>query len=93
MLPRLGGEQHVRGLHVAVDKPMPVRGVERGADLLDDRDGAGGVEAAFANYQRAHICALDPAHADEEQPIGLARLVDGNHVRVFDGRTKLRARV
>ena len=82
-------DEDVGGLHVAMDEAVVVRRVERRADLLDDRDRPGELQAAVADYQRAQVRALDPAHADEEEPFGLARLVDGEHVRVLDQRPEL----
>ncbi len=84
------GDQHVRGLDVAVDEPARVGGVERPADLGQDLGGALGGHGALALDHRAQVRALDVAHRDVELPVLLARLVERDHVRVLDLRRDLR---
>lgn len=47
-----GAEQDVGGLHVPVDDPRGVRGVQGGADLGHDPRGASGGEGAFTADER-----------------------------------------
>ena len=82
-------EHDVRGLHVTVDEPAAVGGVESRRDLLHDRHDPVGVEPSLAHDHRAQIGPLDPAHGDEQAAVGLARLVHGDHVRVVDRRGQL----
>ena len=84
--PALLVEQDVRRLHVAVDEPLRVRGVERVGDLRGDRDRARRLERALATQQRLQVGPVDVAHRDEEAAVGLARLVDRDDVRVVEAR-------
>ena len=76
-------EQHVRGLDISVYEAAFMRGVERVRDLRADRDrplGSGWVLA----QELPEISSFDVAHGDEQLPRHLARVVDGNDVRVVD---------
>jgi hypothetical protein len=77
-------DQDVRGLDVAVDEAAFVRGVERVGDLGDDARRAHPVQPVLRRQQRAQVGAPDPAHRDEQPPVGFAGLVDRDHVRVVD---------
>jgi hypothetical protein len=85
---RLQVDEDVRGLHVAVDEPGGVGGVERVGDLAADRDRALGCQRAVVE-DRPEVPPLDVAHRDEERVAGLAGLVDGNHVGVVERRGEL----
>ena len=61
-----------------------MRGVERGRDLGDDPHGAFGRKLRLAGEQVREVEALDVAHGDEEVLLGLAGLVDRDHVGVID---------
>jgi hypothetical protein len=76
-------EEHVRRLHVAMDEPACVRGVERGRHLGGDRDGPFRLERVLAAEEVAQV-AVDVPHGEEETALGLARLVDRHHVRVVE---------
>ena len=53
----LDADEDVAGLHIAMDEPSRVRGVERSGDLLDELDGALRLEAAVAAEQLAQVGA------------------------------------
>jgi len=78
------GDEHVAGLDVAVHEPVPVRLVEAGRDLLDQRERALGLEPRAALEHLAQVGPLDVAHRDEQVTVGLAGLVHGHHMRVLD---------
>ena len=78
-----GIEQHVGGLHVPVDEPASMGGVEGAGNLRQQLDRVLGVERALAQAL-LEVRALDIAHGDEKQAVGLAGLVDGDDVRVVD---------
>ncbi len=79
-------EQDVARLHVAVDEPLRVRLVERARDLAQDVERPGRVEPALPQQHPAEVLALRQPHREEEHPVGLARVVDRQDVRVFQGR-------
>ena len=63
--------------------------VEREAHLGDDPHRVGGIEPAIAVEHAAQVDALDPAHGDEQQAVGLGGVVDVDHVGVVDRRGEL----
>jgi hypothetical protein len=77
-------EENVRGLDVAVHKPLRVRGVERRSDLDADSQRARRAERAFRPEKRTEISALDVPHCEVEAPVDLAGVVDRDDVRVFE---------
>ena len=83
-------DQHVRRLDVAVHEPAPVRGVERAGDLPDDVHGALGIQALGGVDQRPQVRAVDVAHREVEDAVGLAGLEDRHDVGVIDRRGELR---
>ncbi len=68
----LAGDQDVRRLDVAMDQAGGVRDVEARTDVLDERDGALGLECTLATQQRAQVLAVDPLHRDVEEPLVFA---------------------
>ena len=82
-------EQDVGGLHVSVHEAMGVRLVEGVRHLSDDPDRAGRRERA-AGKQLREVGPFHVAHREEEEPVGLAHLVHGEHVRVLEGSSDLR---
>ena len=55
-----------------MDQAGGVRDVEARTDVLDERDGALGLECALAAQQRAQVLAVDPLHRDVEEPLVFA---------------------
>ncbi len=82
-------QEHVGRLHVAVDQPPRVRCVERARHLRDDPGRDGRLQAAVGE-SALEVAPLDVAHGDEQEVLGLARLVDGHDVRVVDRGGQLR---
>ena len=77
-------DQDVRRLHVAMDEPAPVCGVECIGDLSRNRDRPRRVERTLATEQRLQIGAGHESHGDEQAPVFLTGLVDRDHVRVVE---------
>jgi hypothetical protein len=77
-------DEHVAGLHVAVDDPGVVGGVERGEQIQADRGHRGGRQRALRLEDLLQAARGDVLH---HQP-GLAALlhdvVDGRHARVVE---------
>src|SRR5512134_878200 len=81
-------EQDVARLHVSMDEPMPVGGVERVRDLLEDGYRPCGIQGPPAPQERLQVPARHIAHRDEEPTVLLSRLVDRDHVRVVEAGGK-----
>jgi hypothetical protein len=73
-------EQHVVGLHVAVDHPVPVRVCERVGDLAQQADGFGDRELTLASQPGAQRFALDVWHDVVEETGGVAGVEHGEDV-------------
>jgi hypothetical protein len=83
-------EQHVRRLHVSVDKALCVRRVQRICDLSTNRERPDRRESALRAQQSPQIRALDEPHGEVEAPVDLAGVVDRYHVRVLERHRELR---
>ena len=84
LAPAAWRDQDVRRLHVAVDEAALVCRVEGGRDLGDHTGGPQRVELALGGHQRAQVGAVDVAHRDVQNAVGLARGKDRNHVRMVE---------
>jgi hypothetical protein len=60
-------------------------GVERRGDLAADVDRAVGPQPPVALEDRRQVLALDVLHREVEQAVDLARVVDGDDVRMLQG--------
>ncbi len=83
------GDEHVRWLHVPVDKPCGVGGIERRSKLGQD----GGCEArcqGSLDEALLEVGALDVAHGQVVRALDLARVIDRDDVGVVDGCGELR---
>ncbi len=74
----LGGDDDVRGLHVAVDDPAAVRVVERLGDLADDLGDALERERRLLGDELLEVLPLDVLHRDE-RGVRLGVLADVVH--------------
>ena len=83
------GEHEVRGLHVAVDDELLVRGRKAARRLRRDAQRPLGRERAPGNDAVERL-ALVERHRDEEVFAGLVHLEDRADVRVIEGRRGLR---
>jgi hypothetical protein len=72
-------------IHVAMDEALVVRRVQRLRHLPEDGDCALRLERSLLGEKLGQIRALDVPHGQEEQPFLLARLQDGDDVRVVEG--------
>jgi hypothetical protein len=77
-------EQHVRWLNVPVHQTAGVRGVECRRDCRQDPFRAGGCQRTAPGHQAPQVTAGNEPHGNEQDAIGLAGLVDGDDVRIFD---------
>ena len=82
-------EEHVGGLHVAMDETARVRRVQGARDLCEDADRVRRVQTA-ALETLFEVTPLDVAHGDEEDVLGRPGLVDRDDVRMVDRRRQLR---
>ena len=78
-------DEDVLRLHVAVHEAHGVRGVEGGRDLAEQRERALGAERALVD-QRGQRRAGDEPQRQVQAVVRLARLVDGDDVRVLERR-------
>ena len=86
----VAGEEDVGRLDVTVHEPAGVRGVQRRADLRDDVGHAVGGQRPRRPHERPEVLPVDVAHRDVQLVAVLARVVDGQHVRVLDRRRRPR---
>ncbi len=80
--PAVVGEQDVLRLHVTVQDAGVVGGREGGEHRLDHRQGPGGRHRRFLADQVAHRQAGDVLHHQEERPVVVTGVEDGDHVVV-----------
>ena len=82
-------DEDVLRLHVAVDEPRAVGGVERGRNVREQDEHALRLELA-ALGEPLQVGSLHEPHRHEEARLALARLVDGNDVRMLERRLQHR---
>ena len=80
-----GSDQDVRRLDVSMDEPTGMGEIERARDLGQQVDRLRGRQGALPE-PGPQVGPFDVAHRDEQVPVGLARLVDRNDVRMVDRR-------
>jgi hypothetical protein len=88
LVPRLGGDQDVRRLDVAVHEPARMRSVKRTRDLGDESERALRGERTIVQ-ERLQVAVLDVPHRDEDQTVGLACGIDRNDVRMVEAGRQL----
>ncbi len=81
----VGGDDDVRGLHVAVDDAAPVRVIEGLGGMGDDLRDPVPRERLFLADQLLQVLSLDVLHGDEGGLVLLAHVVHGDDVRVVEG--------
>jgi hypothetical protein len=86
---RLVGDEHVRGLDVAVHEPVRVRGIEGLSDGAEQVERPLRVERSVPLEHTSEVRAGDVAHGDVQEVARLARLVDRHDVRVLEARGQL----
>ena len=67
-----------------MDHALGMRGVERAADLLYDRDGFFRARTFLAAQMRAQVFAVNIFHADEANALSLAQIENADHILVRD---------
>ena len=77
-------EEHIAGLHVAMDERSPVSRVEGARHLGEDLERPLRRQLALGVEQRPQVAALHEAHGQIELPVVLSRLVDRDHVRMVE---------
>ena len=79
-----GLDEDVRGLHITVNHPPRMRGVEGAGDLRPETETTCRRQRLALLQQRLQVRPFDVAHRDVENPVGIARVVDRDDVRVRD---------
>jgi hypothetical protein len=77
------GHEDVRGLDVAMNDPLGVRGIERVGDLNTQLDENLEIDRTAADAMLQRL-AFEPLHHDEMLALVLADVVDGADVRVVE---------
>ena len=77
-------QECVGRLHVTVDEPALMGGVQRGGELRHQRERPLGRERPFGREQPLEVDAVDVAHGDVELAADVARLIDRDDARVVD---------
>ncbi len=75
-------DHHVQGLHVAVDEPPVVQGLEPGGELQREVEGLLGGQPLLLVQEGLEGDAVHELHADVEPALLLSRPVDPADVRV-----------
>ena len=83
-------DEDVRRLHVPVNKPACMGGVERGADLPEDPERPTHGERPFFREDGLQVAPVDAGHRDVEQPVLLPRVVDGADAGMVESGRELR---
>ena len=81
---RIRREQDVARLHVAMDQPGGMGGIERRGRLRDQGDGAVRFQSRLRSKEPLEIGALDVPHRDVQDAVGLAGVVDRDDVRMVE---------
>ena len=82
----VGVQQEVVGLDVPVDDPAPPRRLQRGDDLGQVVERVDGIEPPGMPDAVPERASLEALHRDPGDLAVLAARVDGDHVRMADGR-------
>ena len=80
----LAVEHHVRGLEVAVEDALLVRGGEPAAELARDFEGLVGRQPPDAPHERGEVLAVDELHREEQVVVRLGHVVHAADRRVRD---------
>ena len=79
-------EQNVLRLDVAMDDATLVRVLKRLRDIARDRDGLVDGNRMLALEERPHAVAIDVGHREPEAATRVARVVDGQDMRMLEAR-------
>ena len=94
VLGRVGGrvdaDQDVGRLHISVYEPARMGGVEGIRDPAEELERTVRLDPALSFEHSREIGALDMAHGQVQAPLGLACVVDRDHVRVVEAGGDLR---
>ena len=85
----VGAHLDVRGLQIAMDDPLLVRGFERLGDLLRDRQAPRRAESRLARCA-ATVVALDQFHHERAHAVRFFEAVDRGDVRMIQRREDFR---
>ena len=86
---RARADEDVAGLHVTVDEPGRMRGIERLGDLPDNAHGAAPDRAGLRREQLSEIRAFDVLHRQIEGPSSSPDLDRRDDVRMVEARREL----
>ena len=86
----IGGQEHVVGLHVAMDDAALVGVGERRGHLHGDRERLGDRQAALQGDPLVQVASVDELADDERPPVGLAAVDDRDDPGVREQRERAR---